>query len=205
MQTKLILNGRFEVTDTGEVCRIKNGVKVPVRITICTVHGREYGHFSYYENHKQKHIYHHKAIAEAFLLNPNNYPLVRFKDGDSLNVCVDNLEWCTPKQRANKDIGKCACGSRTRAERSICRKCENAKTQKIRKGIRQANKVLNIQQGLEGINESSLTPRQLEVVRIRRNGLTYEQIGKELGITRQGVGLLMKDALARGIELSQRL
>lgn len=37
----------------------------------------------------------HHLVAEAFVPNPNNYPIVRHKDDDRLNNNADNLEWGT--------------------------------------------------------------------------------------------------------------
>lgn len=51
---------------------------------------------------KVKSIRVHKALAETFIPNPNNLPLVHHKDEDKQNNNLDNLEWTT-----NKDNVRC--------------------------------------------------------------------------------------------------
>ncbi|MFZ3132717.1 MAG: HTH domain-containing protein [Desulfosporosinus sp.] len=210
MRTRVILNGRFEVTDVGDVYKIKNGVKTTATISIHVIHGRKYGQFAYYENGKQRHIYVHKAIAEAFIPNPNNYPMVRFDDGDSLNVNADNLKWCTPRQRVaidrdagrlhslNKDGKECLfCGEKTCSKSSICTNCRERNERANSQKLKRANKLNGIGNMLKGVNKDLLTPRQLEVVEKRLTGLTYQQIADETGVSRQSIWEAIKDSLIK--------
>lgn len=56
------------------------------------------GHLDLSLKHKgvRYHRFLHRLVAEAFLPNPYNYPIVRHLDDNPANNCVDNLAWGTP-------------------------------------------------------------------------------------------------------------
>ena len=60
-----------------------------------------------YETNNQKDKLVHRLVAEAFIPNPNNYPIINHKDENPQNNKVDNLEWCTYSYNAKfKDAQK---------------------------------------------------------------------------------------------------
>ena len=55
---------------------------------------------------KGKNIKVHRLIAEAFIPNPNNYPIVNHKDENRSNNNINNLEWCTNEYNIAYSCGK---------------------------------------------------------------------------------------------------
>ena len=52
-----------------------------------------YKYYRLSKNNVKKMFYAHRLVAEAFLENPNNLPVVNHKDGNKLNNNLNNLEW----------------------------------------------------------------------------------------------------------------
>lgn len=60
-----------------------------------TMHSKGYKTVSLTKDGKTKGMFVHRIVAEAFIPNENNLPMVNHKDEDRTNNFAENLEWCT--------------------------------------------------------------------------------------------------------------
>lgn len=83
----------YEVSDLGRVRSISPKGKTRIlKPGICD------GYYIVYVYGKMERV--HRLVAEAFIDNPNLYPVVNHKDFNRKNNSIENLEWCTQKQNA---------------------------------------------------------------------------------------------------------
>lgn len=94
----------WEVSEKGLLrCRITN--KYDKRKSLVQEDGYYYATFSRLPNgymcfgNRGNYLV-HRAVAEAFIPNPNNLPCVNHKDGNKNNNEADNLEWVTHQQNS---------------------------------------------------------------------------------------------------------
>lgn len=83
--------GLYQISNLGNLISIKHNYIKP----IITYKNQRYLRNNLWKNGKCKTFSIHRLVAEAFLPNPNNLPVVNHKDGNKLNNNVKNLEWCT--------------------------------------------------------------------------------------------------------------
>ena len=67
-----------------------------------------YRNVKLYRDGKERTLYVHRLVAQAFIPNPDNLPEVNHKDEDTTNNRVDNLEWCSSKYNSNYGAGRLA-------------------------------------------------------------------------------------------------
>ena len=103
-----------------------------------------YYNVSLSKNGKSKQYSIHRLVAQTFIPNPNNLPQVNHIDGNKLNNCVSNLEWCTAKHNINESY-RIGLHSKKSIMNSI-----NAMNKKTRKKIVQIknNNIIKIYESL---------------------------------------------------------
>lgn len=205
MQSKVIQDGKFEVFENGEVYRIKNGTKTKPSISWQVTKNKKYGWVTYSENGKQQRYLVHRLVAEAFCENPNNYKLVYHVDGNSENNNASNLKWVTAKMsvQLSNDLGLCdrtklkvpceVCGQLTESKTMVCGKCRaelKRETLKMQKCDELADK-------LEEINFEILKPEHKEIILLRMEGKTLEEIGRIFGVTRERIRQIIERAFIK--------
>lgn len=89
--------GRYQVSNFGNVKSLNwRGTGIAKNLYL-KKSNKGYLHVELSDGKSKKSITVHRLVANAFIPNPNNYNEINHKDENTLNNCVDNLEWCTHK------------------------------------------------------------------------------------------------------------
>lgn len=87
--------GIYQVSDLGNIRKIDGYIIKPwITRGYCYVGLSKKGNLKKYRVHR--------LVAEAFIPNPNNLPIINHKDENKINNCVNNLEWCTQYENVHK-------------------------------------------------------------------------------------------------------
>jgi len=93
-------------------------------------------------NGKTKSI--HRLVAQAFVVNPKNLPMVNHIDGNKLNNHVSNLEWCDGSHNTKHavDLGLILVPTNNRGEAHTFAKVTEQQVRKIRKAYADGGKTM---------------------------------------------------------------
>ena len=93
-------DGLYKISNLGNVksFNTKTNHKQPINLKQTMDRKNGYLTVSLCKDKVQKIYRVHRLVAEAFIPNPNNYPIINHKDGKKQNNNVNNLEWCTHQQ-----------------------------------------------------------------------------------------------------------
>lgn len=104
--------GLYQVSNLGRVkslCRVAGTAskKYTCKERILSPRRQEHNYYSVmlWKDGKSRQFRVHRLVAEAFIPNPNNYPIINHKDENPSNNEMENLEWCTVKY--NSYYGSC--------------------------------------------------------------------------------------------------
>ena len=91
--------GIYQISDNSEVINIQTG-----QIKKTWMNNKGYKCIDLYKDGKVKHMLLHRLMAEAFVPNPDNHPIVLHKDNNKINTDPDNLAWGTYSENNSQAI-----------------------------------------------------------------------------------------------------
>lgn len=200
MKSVMVENGLFEIFEDSEIYKHQYG-----KILLCTKHKTSrngmYHAVSATINGKQRHYLVHRLVAEAFCPNPENKPQVNHIDGNGHNNLPINLEWCTPAENVKnaqergvfqiENWGRTCkyCKGKTGKKIPICPNCQN----ELDKEEERQNRIYRLCEQYYKVDLTRCKPVAANVIQLRMRGYTLQEIGDELGFTREYARQLLKN------------
>ena len=186
--------GKIRVYKNGRIFRTNSkGVTVEPPQCASSRDGR-YRVISIMLNGKQKHIYVHRLLAEAFIPNELGKPQVNHIDGNPNNNSIENLEWVTAKENIQhaynlgltptieNDGEPCKlCGKNFVLRADVCNECRVA-MKNLKRRLISARAVKN---EFADVKLETLPPKEKLIVKMRLRGCTLEEIGERFNFTRE--------------------
>lgn len=94
-------NPNYMVSDKGNIKSLNYHNTKEERILKQQINRNGYNIIRINVNKVKKTLYTHQLVAQAFVENPDNLPIINHKDENKQNNCASNLEYCTKQYNDN--------------------------------------------------------------------------------------------------------
>lgn len=119
--------GYYQISNQGKVLSLNYCLRGYSALLTPKINKRGYAWVELRKNGTRKPMLIHRLVAQAFIENPNNYPLINHKDENPLNNNADNLEWCTHSYNVKYSLAlhpeRCKRGGYIRHRKNGAYKC----------------------------------------------------------------------------------
>ena len=92
--------GIYLISSEGRIFSVQSN-----RTLKTSINNSGYGRVELFKERKMARRLMHRLVAQAFIPNPENFPIINHKDENPSNNRVENLEWCT--HAYNTNYGNC--------------------------------------------------------------------------------------------------
>ena len=98
-------DGLYSIDSDGNIYSEVHGTSRRLRMMKPFLNNSGYYRIGLFDsNGKRRAHYVHRLVAETLIPNPNDYPVINHIDGNKLNNCVENLEWCTQSENVKHSV-----------------------------------------------------------------------------------------------------
>lgn len=134
----------YEVSNLGRI--LKHNYAYTKETKIVKLSTYKFGYKYFTANNKKYTV--HRLVAQAFIPNPNDYPIINHVDNNPSNNRVENLEWCTYKHNMEHCL---KCGRFEEAKKKISRANKGKNNPGTIKNLAEINSKKVMQYDLNGI------------------------------------------------------
>ncbi|MCV3327622.1 helix-turn-helix domain-containing protein [Pediococcus ethanolidurans] len=215
VESKIIEHGQLKVFSDGKVERLNklNGVFEPVAPFVFKSQRAQKLMTCYQWRGKQIHLYVDRLVYQAFSKNvPSNFR-VKHVDGDYRNCDINNLRQLNYQDYMNavakgkltrdKNFGHSCkrCGKRITRKNVYCNSCQKI----VNKALHQQQKLKEIKNDLQKYDVLKMTAKQQKVFELRKTGMTYQEIAKQIGTTYQNAQNMLESLKSRASRIDSKL
>lgn len=163
---------------------------------------RGYLRVGLYKDSKQKKLFIHRLVAEAFIPRPAGKDFINHIDGDPKNNRIENLEWCTPRENTIHAYKTGLMPFGYKGEEGVIISDYNSgyhMSEIAQKHNIHHTTVKNIlsKNGVKIVGKKTRLLRNLDdikkVLELRAEGVSYKRIGDYFGVSKTTVMKLVKD------------